>query len=121
MSDEIYPTNGFYHGANLITEIYFSRILIAESYTNITDLLSFNKKLPVNTSFGYINEQSFYSFISIYFYYVMKSIRHFFPFHRLPPSKVFLLSLLPSKHQFHKPLLFLLVLPGNQGNLESPR
>lgn len=59
MSDEIYPTNGFYHGANLITEIYFSRILIAESYTNITDLLSFNKKLPVNTSFGYIIEQSF--------------------------------------------------------------
>lgn len=44
MSDNIYTTYGSYHGANLITEINFSRILITESYTNITDLLSFNRK-----------------------------------------------------------------------------
>lgn len=65
MSDNIYTTNGFYHGANLITEIYFSRILITESYTNITDLLSFNRK----TARQYILDISTSSLFTVSFLY----------------------------------------------------
>ncbi len=121
MSDNIYTTNGFYYGANLITEIYFSRIFITESYTNITDLLSFNRKTARQYIIWIYQRAVFLQFHFYILLHVIKSIRHCFPFHRLPPSKVFLLSLLPSRHQFHKPLLSLLVLPDNQGSLESPR
>lgn len=116
MSDNIYTTTGFFNDANLITEIYFSRILITESHTNITDLFLFNRK-TARQYIIWINQRA----VILQFHFnklsnVIKSIRHSSPFHEPLSWRVYSLSLPPSRHLYRKQLPFPPDLPNNRGN-----